>query len=102
MGRAEVSMSSYTCQICRISYIRRDSLTRHMRIRHSKKEDNDYEEGTEESDVNKTKRYDFLGHFNCHKCGQEFVTQESLERHIMQKERNKKNHSLFEQFECPR
>ena len=92
-------MSSYTCQICGISYIRRDSLTRHMRIRH-KKEDNDYEEGTEESDVNKAKRYDFLGHFNCHKCGQEFGTQESLERHIMQKERNKKNHSLFEQFEC--
>ena len=66
-------MPPYTCQICGISYIRRDSLTRHMRIRH-KKEDNDYEEGTEESDVNKTKRYDFLGNFNCHKCGQEFGT----------------------------
>ena len=71
-----------------------------MRARHSEKEDDDYEQGTEESDVNKAKRYDFLGHFNCHKCGQEFGTRESLERHIIQKERNKKNHSLFEQFEC--
>ena len=71
-----------------------------MKARHSEKEDDDYEQGGEESDVKTTKRYDFFGHFNCHKCGQEFGTRESLERHIMQKERNKKNHSLFEQFEC--
>ena len=71
-----------------------------MKATHFEKEDDDYEQGTEESDVKKTKRYDFLGHFNCHKCGQEFGTRESLERHIIQKERNKKNHSLFEQFEC--
>ena len=93
-------MPPYTCQICRKSYTRHDSLSRHMKARHSEKEDDDYEQRDEESDVKTTKRYDFLGHFNCHKCGQEFGTRESLERHIMQKERNKKNHSLFEQFEC--
>ena len=34
--------------------------------------------GTEESNVKKTKRYDFLGHFDCHRCGQEFGARESL------------------------
>ena len=57
-----------------------------MRARHSEKEDDDYEQGDGEGDVEGTKRYDFFGHFNCHKCGQEFWTRESLERHIMQKE----------------
>ena len=93
-------MQPHTCQICRKSYARFDSLTRHKRARHSEKEDDDYEQDDEESDGKTTKRYDFLGHFNRHKCGQEFGTRESLERHIMDKERNKKNHSLFEQFEC--
>ena len=90
-------MPPYTCQICGKSYTRHDSLSRHMKARHSEKEDDDYEQGIEESDVKKTRRYDFLGHFNCHKCGQEFGTRESLERHIMQKERNKEiiSSSLF-------
>ena len=82
---AEVSMPPYTCQICRKSYTRYDALTRHMKATHSEKENDDYEQWTKDSEVNKTKRYDFFGHFNCHICGQEYGTRESLERHIMQK-----------------
>ena len=45
---AEVSMPPYTCQIWRKLYTRHDSLTQHIRARHS-------EQGTEESDVNTLK-----------------------------------------------
>ena len=52
-----------------------------------------------ESNTNLSKRYDGFGYFSCHKCGQLFANQESLKRHIMLKG-TKKNHSLFEQYEC--
>ena len=48
-------MPPYTCQICRKSYTRYDSLSRHVRARHSEKEDDDYEQGAEESDVKRLK-----------------------------------------------
>ena len=104
-------MASYKCWKCGNLYDYKQSLARHMKLKHSKdddaydgdtdddNDDDDSKDIKKESNANLSKRYDGFGYFSCHKCGQLFANQESLERHIMLKG-TKKNHSLFEQYEC--
>ena len=80
-------MSPYTCQDCGKLYSRKDSLDRHVKAAHGKRDDEVQADG-KESYANRIERYGF-GHVSCNKYGQVFGNQELLEHHIRAKKMTK-------------
>ena len=70
-------MSAYTCQICSKTLTRKDNLDRHVKGRHTEKDD----ESDPENDGHYTNKIEWCdyGNVSCNKCGQGFGNQEILD-----------------------
>ena len=95
-----ISVCHPTPQICKKSYTRHDALKRHIKARQSKTmmTMNRRLNRVTSISLKDMMPLDISIVINVGKYL--FGTRESLERHIMQKERSKQNQSLFEQFKC--